>query len=116
MISKLSHVMLFAKNHDATVQWYCDKLEFTVDYHAPGEYASMHHKTMGRLAIHAAEKKLEKSGNAPLPYYSVKDLDAALAWLTARGVECEKPQQVADSPRHTWFWDPEGNCLGLEED
>ena len=116
MISQLTHVMIWAKHHDQTVQWYCDKLEFTVTYHAPGEYASLHHKTMGRLAIHAAEKTSLNVGHGPLPYYAVKDLDATLAWLKARGVKCDPPQQVAESPRHTWFWDAEGNCLGLEED
>ena len=25
-------------------------------------------------------------------------------------------QQANDSPRHAWFWDLEGNVLGLEEE
>lgn len=115
MISKLSHVMLWARNLDGTVRWYCDKLGFAVDYHAPGEFASLSHPTIGRLDFHGAGKDSKDVGHGPLPYYMVDDIDATIAWLKARDVKVEAPQQVGDSPRHTWFWDCEGNQLGLEE-
>lgn len=114
MIEKFSHVMMWAKSLDTTVQWYCDKLEYQVSYHAPDEFASLFHAKLGRLDLHGKAKD-EDIGRGPMPYYRVKDMDEAMGWLKARGIKVENPQQVGESPRHTWFWDCEGNPLGIAE-
>lgn len=115
-IGPLHHVMLWARDLDTAVRWYHDTLQFEVVYHAPCEYASLYHPTMGALALHGAgEGDTGHIGHGPMPYYGADDLDRAVAWLTARGVSVDPIQQVSESPRHTWFRDCEGNTLGLEE-
>ncbi len=47
MLVRFSHVMIYSPKHADTVQWYCDKLGFEIDYNAPGEYASLHHRREG---------------------------------------------------------------------
>jgi predicted enzyme related to lactoylglutathione lyase len=109
-----SHCMLFAKNLDGAVAWYCSTLGFSVDYHAQGEYASLAHPQLGRLALHATDSD-EQIGKGPMPYFLVEDLDAAIAALRAQGAAVGEPQQEGESPRFTDLRDCEGNVLGLEE-
>jgi hypothetical protein len=107
--------MFWAKKIDTTVKWYCDSLGYTVDYHASGEFAMLSHPGMGRLALHAAAADSKDVGHGPLPYWLVPRIDEAMTWLRARGVKVEDPQVVAESPKHTWFYDCEGNQLGIAE-
>lgn len=115
MIGKMSHVMMWAKDLDKVARWYKEKLEFQITYHAPGEFLSLHHDGMGRLDFHAAGDETGQIGKGPLPYFSTPDLAKALAWLESRGVKVGHVEQVADSPKHSWFWDCEGNTIGIEE-
>ena len=114
MLTGFSHCMLFARNLDRAVDWYRDKLEFSVDYHARGEYASLTHERLGRLALHSTKSDAQ-IGKGPMPYFQCADLDATLASFRERGIKVGEPHQEGESPRFTDFWDCEGNLLGIEE-
>ncbi len=114
MLKRFSHVMIFARRHAETVRWYVDALGFEIDYHAPGEYASLHHRELGRLAVHAAADDAD-IGRGPQPYFLCEDLDATLAGLEAAGAKVGEPRREGESPRFSHFADPEGNVWGVEE-
>lgn len=114
MLTKLSHVMIFAKNHEQTVKWYCDKLDFEIDYIAPGEYASLHHKTIGRLAIHVTDSDIH-IGKGPMPYLLCNDIKATMKSLKELDIKVSEPQREGESPWFADFYDCEGNIWGVEE-
>ncbi len=114
MIKGLSHIMLYSVKHAESVKWYCDKLGFEVDYNAPGEYCSLHHATMGRLALHAT-KDASDCGCGPLPYFLVDDIHATVKELRALKIEVGEPRKEGESPYFTQFKDLDGNLIGLEE-
>lgn len=115
MIKKIDHVMMWAQDLEKVSQWYKDKLGFKISYHAPGEFLSMNHPEMGRLDFHGAGNDKSNIGKGPLPYFIVDDIVAVKTWLESKSIKVNDVQQVGDSPKHTWFWDCEGNVLGLEE-
>jgi catechol 2,3-dioxygenase-like lactoylglutathione lyase family enzyme len=115
MIGKIDHVMMWGQDLAKIAQWYKEKLGFQISYHAPGEFLSMNSEKMGRLDFHASGKDRSSIGKGPLPYYIVEDIEKTKTWLQAKGVKVDEIQQVGDSPKHTWFWDIEGNVIGLEE-
>lgn len=106
--------MIYAKKHVEAVSWYCDKLGFEIDYNAPGEYASLHHKKLGRLAIHVT-KNDALIGKGPRPYLLCDDIKATVAELRSKGVKIEDPEREGESPWFCDFFDPEGNVWGIEE-
>ncbi len=115
MIKKIDHIMMWAQDLEVTSQWYKEKLGFQIRYLAPGEFLSMSHPEMGRIDFHADEKDKSNIGKGPLPYFIVNDLVEVKSWLEGKGIRVAEIQQIGDSPKHTWFWDCEGNILGLEE-
>lgn len=117
MIKKIDHIMMWAQDLEKTIHWYKDKLGFNVRYHAPGEFLSMTQAEMGRIDFHATGSNSDRSniGKGPLPYFMVEDIEKTKAWLESKQIKVEEIQQVSDSPKHTWFWDCEGNVIGLEE-
>ena len=90
MIKKISHVIIWCSDLDNTIKWYTEKLDF-----------------------HAAGEDWTQIGKGPLPYYIVKDIEAVKIWLEKKSIKVNEIQQVGDSPKHTWFWDYEGNVLGF---
>jgi hypothetical protein len=114
MIKGLSHIMLFSVKHAESVKWYCEKLGFEIDYNSPGEYCSLHHPTMGRLALHATNNPME-CGRGPLPYYLVEDIHQTVKKLRDLGIAVGDPHKEGESPLFTQFKDLDGNILGLEE-
>lgn len=114
MIKNISHVMLWAMDLEKTKSWYKEKLGFQINYYAPGEFLSMHEDNMGRLDFHQTNES-EQIGKGPLPYYVVEDIEKVKAWLEGKDIKVNDIQQVGDSPKHTWFWDCNGNAFGIEE-
>ena len=114
MISNLASVIMFSRDLDGAKAWYQDKLGFQVIYHAPGAFLSMKHERMGRLDFHPTSDE-GAIGKGPMPNYSVDDIEKVIAWLESQEVKTSPIQQEGDSPKHAWFWDFEGNVLGLEE-
>lgn len=114
MIKNVNHVMFWAKNLERAKNWYKEKLEFEVSYFAPEEFLSMRHKEMGRMDFHGGGTD-QDIGHGPLPYFLVEDIEKTKSWLESKNIRVNEIQQVGESPKHTWFYDSEGNILGLEE-
>ncbi len=114
MLIRFSHIMLYSQKHAEAVQWYCDKLGFEIDYHAPGEYASLHHSLLGRLAIHATSEPNSK-GNSPMPYFLCDDIHKTTVELRSKGIKVGEPNREGESPWFTDMWDLDGNVWGIEE-
>lgn len=112
MLVRFSHVMIYTNRHDESVRWYCDKLGYEVDYHAPGEYASLHHKTLGRLAVHNSNSETQEGA---LPYFLCDDIHATISDFKAKGIKVGKPVREGESPWFTEFFDNVGNRWGIEE-
>lgn len=113
MLIRFSHVMIYTHRHEETVQWYCEKLGYEIDYNAPGVYTSLHHNKLGRLAIHLAN---EGNGvTSPLPYLLCDDIHATVAELRAKGIEVTNPEREGESPWFVDFKDNVGNRWGVEE-
>lgn len=116
MLERFSHVMLFVADLDRAVAWYGAKLGFTPNFVVPNAYASLRHDGMKlRLDLHPTETAGKDVGFGPMPYFAVKDIDAALKELSAKGVKIGEIRQEGMSPRFATIWDSEGNALGLEE-
>lgn len=114
MIVRFSHIMLFCQRHAESVKWYCDKLGFEVEYNAPGEYASLNHKLIGRVALHATDTA-KHLGKGPMPYLLCDNMETTVAELRSKGIEVKDPTREGESPWFTQFRDLEGNEWGIEE-
>lgn len=114
MLIRFSHVMIYSLKHAESVRWYCEKLGFEVDYNAPGEYASLHHKLLGRLAVHACDSS-QLIGRGPMPYFLCDDIDKTIQELRGKGIAVSDPQREGESPRFADFKDLDGNIWGIEE-
>lgn len=106
---------MWGQDLDRVRHWYKDKLGFSVSYYAPAEFLSLNHAEMGRLDFHACGEDKSDIGKGPMPYFVVEDIEEVKKWLESKAIKVNDVQQVGDSPKHTWFWDCEGNILGIEE-
>ena len=114
MFKRYSHTMFYSLQLDNAVKWYCSKLGFEIDYHAPGAYASLHHKAVGRIALHATEAKTDV-GTGPMPYFIADSLDEAIIHFKKENIEHSEPRREGESPRFMHFKDLDGNYIGIEE-
>lgn len=114
MLIRFSHVMIYTPKHEETLKWYCQNLGFEVDYNAPGEYASLHHKQLGRLAIHISNKP-ETNRAGALPYFLCDDIHTTISELKQKGVRVTEPMREGESPWFADFFDNVGNRWGIEE-
>lgn len=114
MSLRFSHVMIYTRQHGEAVRWYCEKLGYEIDYNAPGEYASLHHRQLGRLAVHATGSE-SMVGRGPMPYLLCDDLDSIIGEFRAKGIEISEPEREGESPRFADFKDLDGNFWGIEE-
>lgn len=113
MLVRFSHVQIGSARHAESVKWYCEKLGYEIDYNAPGVYASLHHKLLGRLAIHVVDGKPGTGG--AMPYYLCDDIETTIKDLRAKGLEVSNPEREGESPRFAHFQDLDGNYWGIEE-
>lgn len=112
MLVRFSHMMVYTHRHEETVQWYCEKLGYEVDYNAPGEYTSLHHKLLGRLAIHVSNDVSDKGS---LPYFLCDDIFATIEEFKKKGIKVTEPNREGESPWFADFFDNVGNRWGMEE-
>ena len=114
MFKRFSHTMFYSLQLDNAVNWYCKKLGFEIDYHAPGAYASLHHKAVGRIALHATSSK-DDVGVGPIPYFISDNLDKAIQEFKKLNIEYTEPRREGESPRFMQIRDLDGNYIGIEE-
>ena len=114
MLIRFSHIMIYSKNHEASVRWYNEKLGFEIDYNAPGEYASLHHEKLGRLAIHTTDSD-ESIGRGPMPYLMCDDIQKTVQEFRSMDIKISEPTREGESPWFCDFTDVDGNLWGIEE-
>ena len=114
MLLRLSHIMIYSQKHAESVKWYCDKLGYEIDYVAPNEYASLHHKLLGRLAVHATTSN-DDIGRGPMPYFLCEDIHKTISELKEKGIQVADPVREGESPWFADFHDLDGNIWGIEE-
>ncbi len=114
MLVRFSHVMIYSLKHAEAVKWYCEKLGYEIDYNAPNEYASLHHKLLGRLAIHATESRTS-IGDGPMPYFLCDNIHETIVDFKKLGIQVSEPTREGESPWFANFQDIDGNQWGLEE-
>ncbi|MEZ4744338.1 MAG: hypothetical protein R3B45_18120 [Bdellovibrionota bacterium] len=114
MLVRFSHIMIYSKRHSDAVKWYCDKLGYEIDYNAPGEYASLHHKLLGRLAIHATNNN-DAIGKGAMPYLLCDDINETIKEMSSKGIKASEPTREGESPWFADFYDLDGNIWGIEE-
>lgn len=114
MLIRFSHIMIYSKNHTASVKWYCDKFSFEIDYNAHGEYASLHHEKLGRLAIHATDSDTA-IGKGPMPYFLCDDIQETVKEFKSKDIRVSEPKREGESPWFCDFYDIDGNIWGIEE-
>ncbi len=117
MLHGLSHIMMYVNDFARALDWYTNVLGCRVNFsHAP-YYASLRLESARvNLSLHPTETGGKDVGHGPIPYFSVKDIEAVLKALTAKGVRVGQARSEGDSPKFATFWDSEGNALGLQED
>ena len=115
-MKKMSHPMLFANDLERAVQFYQDKLGFSVMFHHPKAYASLFHKEMNcRLDLHPTEANSKDVGFGAMIYFESSDLLADVEKLKKLDVKVGQPKREGGSAFFVTFWDSEGNALGIEE-
>lgn len=77
-------------------------------------YASLHHKLLGRLAVHATDSSAS-TGKGPMPYLLCDDIHKTIADLKGKGVRVSEPMREGESPWFAGFQDLDGNLWGIEE-
>jgi catechol 2,3-dioxygenase-like lactoylglutathione lyase family enzyme len=117
MLHGLSHIMLYVNDFARALDWYTNVLGCRVNFsHAP-YYASLRLESAGvNLSLHPTETGGKDVGHGPIPYFSVKDIEAVLKALAAKGVRAGQARSESGSPKFATFWDCEGIALGLQED
>lgn len=116
MFERFSHIMMYVKDFDRALKWYTGVLGFAVNFSHPPHYASLRHEGAKlRLDLHPTEADAKDVGFGPIPYFTVKDIDAALEALAAKGVKVGKARSEGGGQKFASFWDSEGNTLGLEQ-
>ena len=115
MFDRLSHVMIYVNDIHRALESNQYTLGLQANFESP-HYASLRHDGMKcRLDLHPTEADSKDVGFGPIPYFTAKDFDGAIAQLKKAGVKVGQPKREGDSPRFVTFWDSEGNALGIEE-
>jgi predicted enzyme related to lactoylglutathione lyase len=116
MLSKFSHVMLYANDVDRAVKWYEDKLGFSVTANYAPHYAMLLHEGLNlRLDLHP-DRSGGNVGHGAQVYFQGDSLDAAITALRAKGIQVTEPRsEGGGTVRFSDFLDSEGNKLGLWE-
>jgi catechol 2,3-dioxygenase-like lactoylglutathione lyase family enzyme len=96
--------------------WYRDVLGFEVVFELESwGWAQLQSPVSGLLVGIGQSEEVKHGGGATLTF-TVKDIDAARAYLEAEGVRFDgETSQVEDMVRLATFYDPDGNALMLAQ-
>lgn len=115
MLEGLSHVMMWTNDIERALKWYTEKLGCKVNFAHLPHYASLRLEEAGvRIDLHPSGAEGRDVGFGPMPYFRVKDVDAALKQLAAKGIKVGAAQNEGGHKFAT-FWDSEGNALGIQQ-
>ena len=114
MLNRINHVMCYSQRLEETADWWKKNFGYQINYLAPEAFLSMQHSEMGRMDFHHTDDD-KNIGVGPMPYFIVKDIDETQSKLIENGVRVGDIEQVEESPRHSWFFDNNGNRFGIEE-
>jgi len=110
--ASLETVFLYVKDFPKMREFYHETLGLPIGYENP-HFAEF--KTKGaRIAIHTGRGTVRRQGSHWFMEFLVSDLNAVVARLRRRGVQCA---HIRKQPfgRISSFLDPEGNRIGLEQ-
>lgn len=79
-----------------------------------GKSASLHHKNLGRLAIHATSDD-SQIGKGPMPYLLCEDIKQTISELRTKGITVSDPTREGESPWFCDMQDIDGNFWEIEE-
>ena len=124
-LEKIHHVAIIASNYPVSREFYVDKLGLTVvrevyrqernDYILTLEIGDIQIELFGMPNPPARVTGPEACGLRHLAFF-VEDMDEAVAWLGAMGIETEPVRwDPYTNKRMTFFRDPDGLPLELHE-
>ena len=125
MLKRIHHVAIIVSDYPKSRAFYVDKLGFEVvrENYRPA-------RRDYKLDLRLGDAELEIFGIPPTPErpsypearglrhlaFQVDDVDLAVEWLKARGIECEKVRlDEFTGKRMTFFKDPDGLPLEIHE-
>jgi predicted enzyme related to lactoylglutathione lyase len=116
MFKGVETITYFVEDLKAAEAWYSKVLGVKANHSSP--YYVGFTVAGDELGLHPVEDKKLASGGAPrqVAYWSVADVDAAMAHLTKSGAKvAEKVQEVGGGIKVAAVYDPFGNVFGVIE-
>lgn len=113
MVGRADLLYFFVSDMDRAIAFYREVLELELDHRSGEEWSQLHAGSI-QLGLHGAGSGPVRPGGTLA--FTVADLDAAKAKLTARGVAIgHEGGGEGLGPRFVEFSDPDGNVLALFE-
>ena len=109
------HVSLNVHDAEAARRFYVDVLGFAERTDRPDFPFAGAWLDVGDQQVHLLEVADVDPPKGQHFALRVDDLDAAIAELTARGVEVSEPARLGDVCRQAFFHDPTGNLIELNQ-
>jgi len=115
----LAQVAVSVSDIPRAVEFYRDVLGLPLLFDIPEQNIAFLQAGDARLYLDA--NGMEGYHSSPLVYWTVADVDAAEAAITARGITIESPAHVVHRTETTELWmflvrDPDGNAVGLMQE
>lgn len=118
MFDGIEHTGIASLDPEGLAQWYADTLGFTINYRSASSrtcFVKAPNGSMIEIILAEAAGGPYKMKDPGLRHLAlaVKDFDAALAALQAKGVRFLTEPSASKGNRVVFFADPEGNILHL---
>ena len=111
-----STAALAVSDYGKALAWYRDVLGFEVVFELDSWGWAQLQSPVGGLLIGIGQSEEVKQGGGATLTFTVKDIEAARAYLEGEGVHFDgEISQVEDMVRLTTFYDPDGNALMLAQ-
>ena len=121
MIRKMSHATIFVNNQNEALEFYRDKLEFSVEMHNPGKFAALIRDDLTLYLSAPGAGSGGTAGGNPEPggwnrfMIVTKDIDGLIARLSSGGANFRGEISEAGAGRARLLEDPSGNLIELFE-
>jgi glyoxylase I family protein len=111
-VSGIGGIFFRSENPEKLAEWYKEYLGIP-----SGSSGEMWEVAAGPVVFAPFKKdsKYFPESQSVMLNFRVKEIDALLAELTAKGVRIDEKRQDEDYGRFAWIYDPEGNKLELWE-